>query len=260
MTMRKDPTMRLSIRILLMLTMLGGLAWCAVPAHAGFGDMVKKAKQAVKGEKPKAPNAAETGPIKSRMTPEVTAERLTQFQHGMEAEVAEREKGRKFLATLKSKEEYNACQQKVAASPEAQKVMMMVGDVPENATMEDMQKVTEKMNTQIAALLRKHCGEDPSKYSADQFVRSAIAKGSDTAALGDDLAYHAWKEWVVEFCRYIEKLKDQPDYEQKLAKIKDEGLRIPGQGTGIYFVYSATEANLLLERCEHLMPLIEATW
>jgi len=40
----------------------------------------------------------------------------------------------------------------------------------------------------------------------------------------------------------------------------DEGLRIPGYGTGIYYVYTASEAKELIENCDSLMPLLEATF
>jgi hypothetical protein len=192
--------------------------------------------------------------------PPVTAETLDQFRKGMEVEVAEREKGKKFLASLKTPEAYRACQTELAMSPEMQKVMMSMGELPENATADQVQKHTAKVSAQMESLLVKKCGPDPGSYHPEQFVRAAVGKGQDASGLGkDDYTYHTWKEWVLEFCNYVEKLKKDKDAAQKLAKIKDEGLRIPGQGTGIYFVYSASEANLLLERCDALMPLINAT-
>ncbi len=243
-----------------LLGVLLALAACSVPAHAGLGDMLKqKAIKAVKGDKPK-PAAVESGPIKSRMTPEVTAERLALFQKGMEIEQAEIEKGKKLLASLKTKEAYQECQQKAAASPEVQKIMMSIGNTPENATQDDMQKIVAKMNEDLAAHMLRHCGPDPNQYSAAQLTRDAYAKGSDASGLEGDFTYTNWKEWVLEFCKYLEKLQKQPDAAQQIAKIKDEGLRIPGQGKGIFFVYTATEAKLLIDSCGKLKPLIEATF
>ena len=120
--------------------------------------------------------------------------------------------------------------------------------------MEDVGRETEKS-------LAAKCGPDPTTFNEGwraEKIREALGKASDQFA-EDDYAYHTWKEWVLEFCNYIEKLKKEPDAAQKLAKIKDEGLRIPGQGTGIYYVYTASEANSLLENCDSLMPLIQAT-
>lgn len=64
----------------------------------------------------------------------------------------------------------------------------------------------------------------------------------------------------MEFCKYLENLQKQSDAAQQIAKIKVEGLRVPGQGTGIFSVYTATEGKLLIESCDKLKPLIEATF
>jgi len=248
--MKRNPVLLLVIMMAL---------FAALPAGAGITDAVKKkAAKTLKGDKP-TPATTEAGPIQSRMSPEVTAERLAQFQKGLELEVAEREKAGKFLASLKTQEAWDECKQKLMMTEEAQKIYLAVGDLPENATADDLQKVSAKVNAQMEALTLKHCGPDPSKFDAGRMTREAIGKGSDLAGLGDDLAYAAWKEWVLEFCNYLEKLKEQPDAEKQIAKIKGEGLRIPGDGRGVYWVFSASEAALLIERCDHLKPLIEAT-
>lgn len=230
----------------------------AVPAQAGWGDALKtKASKVLKTEKPKP--AAETGPITSRIQPPLTAERLAQFRRGLETEVAEREKAKKLLASLPTAEARQKCAQQLATSPEMQKISADWAASAADAKPEDQQKLMTRMSERMDSLITAKCGPDPGKYNAQRMEREALAKGSDTAALGDDLAYHAWKEWVTEFCSYLEKLEKQPDAKQQLAKIKDEGLRIPGSGTGIYFVYTASEAALLIERCPSLKPLLEAT-
>jgi len=230
----------------------------AAPAHAGWGDKLKeKAAKALKGEKPKP--AAETGPVKSRMQPAVTAESLDRFQHGMEVEVAERAKAEKLLASLPSREQREKCAQEVGMSAEAQQIVQAYADAAANARPEEGARHTERMAQRLDSLVTARCGPEPSKYDANQLARDAIGKGSDTAALGGDDAYHVWKEWVSEFCNYLEKLQKQPDAKAQLAKMADEGLRIPGSGTGIFFVYTASEAQLLMERCPTLKPLLEAT-
>ena len=233
-------------------------ALSADPAQAGWGDALKqKASKALKTEKPKS--EGETGPVKSRMSPEVTAEALARFQRGLEVESAEREKAKKFLATLPKPEARKKCTEQVATSGDAQKILQDYTDAASAGKAEDIPKHMERMSHRMDSLVTAKCGPDPGKYNASQMERDALAKGSDTAALGDDDAYYRWKEWVVEFCRYLEKLQKQPDAPQQLAKMKDEGLRIPGSGTGVYFVYSASEVALLLDLCPKLKPLIEAT-
>ena len=245
----------------LLCLVLSALVLCpalAAPARAGWGDALKqKASKVLKTEKPKS--AAETGPIQSRIQPPLTAESLARFQRGMETEVAEREKAKKFLASLPTKEQRDKCAQEFAMSADAQKMTMEYAEAAANAKPEEAGKHTERWMARLDSVVTKKCGPDPSKYDAGQMSREALAKGSDTAALGSDDAYHVWKEWVLEFCNYLEKLQKQPDAKEQLAKIKDEGLRIPGSGTGIYFVYTASEAALLIEACPRLKPLLEAT-
>jgi hypothetical protein len=226
-------------------------------AHAGWTDAAKK--QAAKVTKPDKPKAAtESGPVQSRMQPAVTAESMTRFQKGMETEIAEREKAKKLLASLPKKEVREKCAAEVAMSADAQKLVMDYAEEASNAKPEDAAKLQMRMSTRLDSMVTQMCGPDPGKYNASQMERDAVAAGSDAAALGDDYAYHAWKEWATEFCNYIEKLQKQPDAKDQLAKMKSDGLRIPGLG-GTYLVYSASEAALLLERCPTLKPLLAAT-
>lgn len=248
-------------------------AAAAAPAHAGFGDMLKKkAADVVKGKKPAATEAAnaESGEIKSRIHPPVTPENIAKFKAGMQYEIAEREKAAKFLASLKSKEDYQKCHMDWVMSSEGQAVSQRYAAAMDGIkTSEDMQKKLSPIAAEMEKAIETKCGPDPGKYGEGwkaQQSRDALGRASDDFAKGqglepgtEDYAYNAWKEWVAEFCHYLEKLKKDPDYKNKLAKMLDEGLRIPGQGQGIYFVYTASEAKDLIENCDALMPLIEAT-
>jgi len=250
--MKRRPPYAPCLALLLLLLVV------PAPAHAGWGDKLKeKASKMLKPEKGKP--AAETGPVQSRMQPAVTPESLDRFQHGMEVEAAERAKAQKLLASLPTREQREKCAQEVALSAEAQRIVQEYADAAENVRPEDAGKHTERMAQRLDSLVTAKCGPEPSKYDANQLARDAIARGSDTAALGGDDAYHVWKEWVSEFCNYLEKLQKQPDAKAQMAKMADEGLRIPGSGTGIFFVYTASEAQLLMERCPKLEPLLEAT-
>lgn len=240
------------------------VALFAAPASAGIGDLLKnKAKEAVTGKKSKqAVTAAETGPIPSRISPPVTAESIAKFKSSMQFEIEERDKVAKFMKTVKPHEAYEKCKLDWSMSAEGQSLSMKMFEGTEGKSAEELQKHIEKVAPEIEKSVAAKCGPDPSKFNEGwvaQQSREALGKASDQFAKGDDYAYHVWKEWIMEFCNYIEKLKKEPDAAQKLAKIKDEGLRIPGVGTGIYFVYTASEANQLLENCDSLMPLIKAT-
>jgi hypothetical protein len=252
-------------RVLAPLAILATLALASAPAHAGIGDMLKnRAKEAVTGKKgkPATAAAAESGAIQSRLSPPMTAENVAKFKAAMEYELAEREKATKFLKTVKSTEAYNQCKLDWTMSDDGQALSQRYLSGMEGKSGEALQKHVETVGTEMEKAIAAKCGPDPGRYNqgwAAQQSREALGRASDQFAKGEDYAYHTWKEWVVEFCNYIEKLKQEPDAAQKLAKIKDEGLRIPGHGTGIYYVYTASEANQLLENCDSLMPLIQAT-
>lgn len=257
--------MNRTTRSLATLAMLAAFALAAVPAHAGIGDALKKkAASLVKGDKAKpAAATADAGPITSRIQPPVTPETLAKFKASMQLEIAEREKAAKFLATVKTPEAFNKCKTDWLMSADGQKLSQKFTEAMATVkTQEDMQKIATEMGPAMEKGVEVKCGPDPAKYNdswrANQ-AREALGRASDQFGNSDDYAYHTWKEWVAEFCNYVERLKKDPDYAQKLAKITDEGLRIPGQGTGIYFVYTASEAKQLLENCESLMPLITAT-
>jgi hypothetical protein len=233
----------------------------AAPAHAGWGDALKQQANKVikKGEKKPAGDA---GPVQeSRIEPKLTPENVTKFKAAMELEVAERARVTKFLATVKPPEAYNTCKQEWVMSDAGQKVSQKYIEGMNGKSGAELQKHIETVGAEMQKGLDQHCGPDPGHYNqgwASQQIRDALGRASDQFA-EDDYAYATWKEWVTEFCKYIEALKKQPDAAQKIAKLKDEGLRIPGTGAGIYYVYTASEANALLEQCDSLMPLIQAT-
>ena len=236
-------------------------ALAAAPAHAGWGDALKKeADKALKHEKKPAANT-ETGAVQSRIEPKCTPENLSKFKASLELEIAERDKVTKFLATVKPQAEYDKCKTDWMLSAEGQKLSQKYADGMDGKSQAELQKHVETVGAELTNAVEKHCGPDPLHYGqgwVNQQLRAAVGKASDQFTT-DDYAYATWKEWITEFCHYIAELKKQPDADKKIAKIKDEGLRIPGSGTGIYYVYTASEAAALLERCESLMPLIQAT-
>jgi hypothetical protein len=242
------------------LTLLAG-ALAAGPAHAGWGDALKQqANKVIKHEKKPATNA-ESGPVESRIDPKVTPENLKKFRASLELEIAERDRITRFRASLKTEPEYEKCKTDWMLSPDGQKLSQKYVDGMNGKSQPELQKHFETVGGELQKAIEKHCGPDPAQYGqgwVSQELRNALGKASDQFTT-DDYAYGTWKEWITEFCNYISEVKKQPDAAQRLAKIKDEGLRVPGSGAGIYYVYTASEATALLEQCESLMPLIAAT-
>jgi len=240
-----------------------GFALLAAPAHAGWTDALKKeANKAVKGEKKPASSMDNTGPVtQSRLEVPPTPELFDKFKASLQLEIDERARITKTLKGVKPADEYNKCKQDYMLSAEGQKFSQKYVDGMKDKSPDEIQKHIESLGKEMEAAIEKSCGLDPGTYNdgwARQQTREALGKASDQFQK-DDYAYQTWKEWITEFCNYVGELKKKPDAAKQLAKIKDEGLRIPGSGAGIYYVYTASEANMLLERCDSLMPMIQAT-
>ena len=87
---------------------------------------------------------------------------LKAFAKGLQAEVDLINQFRKELAAREAAvEKHNACKQQVGGSPEYVEILMSLGNLPENTTMEDMQKVMAKMTQDQEALVLRRCGSVP---------------------------------------------------------------------------------------------------
>jgi hypothetical protein len=252
-----------SMKALGTLALVCGLGVVAATAWAGWGDSLKKqADKMVKGEKKPAASSTDTGPVsQSRIEPKPTPETLAKFKASLELEVAERNRVTKFLTTVKPSDVYEKCKTEWMMGPEGQKLSQKYVEAMQGKSQEEIQKNVQVMGAETEKAIERHCGPDPGHYNqswANEQIRAAIGRASDQFTK-DDYAYASWKEWVAEFCNYVDELKKQPDAAQKLAKVRDEGLRIPGSGAGIYYVYTASEASTLLDQCDTLMPLLQAT-
>ena len=241
------------------------------------GLIKKKVTESVKGDKkdqaaPKDEGAAGqgVGNEASKLPMKLTDNALTAFRKGLEAELEHRRATVKRIASLKTPEQHRACTQTVAASPEAQKIMMAPANLPATATADQVQKATEKMATDLAKLSTDKCGEDPRPYddgwrarqvqAAEDAGAKVFAAGLGTPPggggpylafeqeQGQELGYYRQlKEWVPPFCNL-------PKKDQQAAAGK--GIKIPGNGNGIFFVYTADEARLLTQQCDALMKLL----
>ena len=202
----------------------------------------------------------------SKLPMKLTGNVLTAFEKGVEVERDHRR------VTLKTPDEFNTCQRDLGASPEAQKIIMAPANLPASATAAQVQKATENVQPNLAKLLAEKCGENPHPYQggwrqlqmeaavAAGVKAFAAAMGGATGGGGPFLAfeqdqgqqrekdfYRLLKEWVPPFCNL-------PKSAQQAAA--DKGVQIPGNGKGVFFVYTAAEARLLMEKCAELMKLL----
>jgi hypothetical protein len=246
----------------------------ATRVDAQIGGLIKKkVTEKVKGggdkkDQPAASNSVKTD--ESKLPRKLTEVVLASFKKGLEVERDQRQATVKILAAVKTREQYNSCQQTLAAGPEMQKLVMSLGNMPENATTDQIQKAQQKMYADMAKLLTDKCGEDPSKYNDSwrrQQMEAAELAGVKTFSHGigtssgsggpflsfdeqpaDDAdLYRLLKEWIPIFCNLSK------EAQQKAA---DNGVAVPGSGQGIAYVYTAFEAKLLMPLCAEIMRLL----
>jgi hypothetical protein len=248
-------------------------------ADAQIGGLIKrKATEAVKGpekkteEKP-ADNAISLGDVR-----ELNATNLDALIEGLKTEIALREAFRAEVAKYPTREQYNKCQQDMAMSPESQKLLALL-EVPEKATAEQMQAATKKFAEEGAALLKKKCPLDPedvSDYAKQKRLGEIEGQAAAAAArkrgggghssggpfLSDDspgvqqddkerLQYSWAKERVLVLCAAV---RDP----QKRRDGAINGLRIPGTGVKIFWVFTAEEVKgATPQKCDEVMKLMD---
>jgi hypothetical protein len=162
---------------------------------------------------------------------------------GLEAQRAERDAALKEAATGKAQAQYDACQQELAVSPEVQKLMETLGSQPENQTAAEATAAMEKFGTAMEALLKGKCGPTPSEVGSRLENRfSAAAKLlSDCDARIEEHAYR--------FCQLTP---------SEQASAQNGGLRVPGTGSNVFWVYTEAEARAYAPRCAPLMSAMDA--
>jgi len=163
----------------------------STPAEAQLGGLMRRAREAAKektAEKdPRAPTSSTPNPFADPAIVFITQDQLARFEKALNYEIAQREALRKTiaetLASLKTQEEYQACSQSAAMSPEAMKISQDWADAASNAP-DQMMKLTQKMSSDMGNLVTKLCGADPrsvnSTPSLDR-IRAIEAEASDVA-------------------------------------------------------------------------------
>jgi hypothetical protein len=156
-------------------------------AHAQLGGLIKKkVGDAVKSpdkskEKAKAPDG-EQGPKFNERVVELTEPVVKGLRKGLDLEIAQLTEFRQFLGTIKTEEQYDACTVDVARTPDAQKIMLQMTDLPDNTTSEQLQRIREKMNVDMNALLKKRCGVNLTEEWSDDKRQDKISEIHRSAA------------------------------------------------------------------------------
>ena len=227
------------------------------PAGAQLGGLIKKkVSEAIKPTEKAAEPARSTnqpGSLFNADVMQITPGSLESLTSAMESERSMQNEFRKELAKYPTKEEYGACQQKAVMTPEGQKIAGAMGNVPEGTSAEEFQRIMTKMQTDMEALIRKTCPLNPDDWSDHKKRERVVAihrKASapfDTIGVrgvsGDGVSELSARrndiltERIVAYCEAKKAGADVPG--------GADGLKIPGTGKDIYWVYTAGELEVL---------------
>lgn len=133
------------------------------PTQAQVSGLIKKKlKEAVKAPDKKEEKADQAGAEKGLQF----NERLVELKGpvaaglitGLDTEIAQLTEFKQLLTGYKTVDEYKQCEGEVAVSPEGLEVMKPFGDLPDNATREQLQAMQEKLGMAMNALIARKCG------------------------------------------------------------------------------------------------------
>ena len=267
-----------SIRSVLVVALVAAAAF---PAEAQLGGMMRRAKEAAEkktAEKdPRAPEPAAStrNPFADPAIVFITQDQLARFQKALQYEMDQRNALRKSLAP-KSQEEYQACSQGVATSPEMMKMIQDMADSSSNASTEQMIKAQQKMYADMQAMLTKRCGPDPKQSQGAQFERlrqieneaSDVAMppgykappgdspGSTSNARPFARAYGMLKERVPLFCGKLEEKAPMTPATITIGADKVTVVKFAGQGQE--YVFRQDEVEAMTAGCGMVMKSMHA--
>jgi len=194
------------------------------------------------------PFLAVGGPSSVRACPPLSPSVIDQLLKGMAEERALREALRTQLKSLKTAEQFKACEEGALASPEGQKLYQRMMDT-DGKSQQEIQAIMAKIPLDLEALITKTCGPDPAKfddYWKEGKLREAELKGAEKSGF-DKECYDLLKERVLPFCKAPAALRTSATV---------GGVKIPGVGKGEYG-YTAEEAKALNPRCAELVTALE---
>ena len=242
-------------------------------AEAQLGGMIrKKVKEAIKTPEVKDPDpqpAAPSSTAASSSEPAghprvpgarallISKEMLARVRNGLDAEAAMLRDLDKQIAAYPSPEKIQACKIKASEKPEGQRVMNPGNFLKEGMTPEQIQAAMMKMTTESDAYFKKECPWDENKWSdynraaarteirtkaaahalpaqrvpADTLVKAVPVEGLAGIALSEG----EFGELIERILKYCE-LKETMDVSPKTG-----GIKVPGVGQDIYWVYTESE-------------------
>jgi len=179
----------------------------------------------------------------------ITPEVLDRVERALAAEAVTREENDRRVGKVLDAEEYESCRQRVARSEKAQEMMeeqlRVLGD--ETSTQQERERALEEMAKRLEALTEPECGLEPHKAEK---LRSELAPrvpaAAEQASGLTDLQLSILKERILPFCVTPE-----------VAAAAAGELRLPGETSNAFYVYSPTEVDALRPRCGALVEALQ---
>jgi hypothetical protein len=231
------------IRMLVAAAALGLLLPAVGEAQLGALRRVKEAAKKAAGSEAQAKPAAATPAAQARSpygeyVLELTPAAAERFARALAAEQAALGEFRQWAATVKSQEQYDACQAEAMMSAEGQQLTTEYVAAIEGKEGEAAMAAMTAFGKKLEAFVEGKCGPKPGELEQRRSTAlQAAAERARTAGGFTAQQYAILKERVAPACTSA-----------NLAASSD-GLKIPGDGTNIFWVYSATEVEVLKQQC-----------
>jgi hypothetical protein len=258
------------------------------PAYAQLGGFLKKkameaAEAPVQQQQAKQRSTEQAAAaLRNPDVVPITQESTDRFMKALGVEIRLRNEFRSMLASMKSREEYEACKGEIAMSPEGMQIAMGLANISDKATPAEMQKAMMKMGADMEALTLKRCGGDPSGWpdhkraerlrQIERRASRAFAPTGGTDSVGEGFAGAdphgpAWfppepvQTEDVEFYRPYGIAKERwIAFCSSGAEMKTEGDFVYVKGMGdVWYVFTKEEAEFMTRHCSEVMAEIKKT-
>lgn len=228
--------------------------FAAAPAEGQLSGLKNRAKKAVEsvaggGAEDKAAAAPTASGAYNEHVLEITTEVVERFEKALRAEEAERQEIARIAATVRTPEAYQACMMTAMATPESEALMAAMAEKGEaylaNTSDAAAAAAHRKAQQDVMDFMARSCGPDPDQFESSELpkLQARPAKVGQEAGGFTVTQYTILKERVAPLCGMAEAAG--PD-----------GVRIPGEGENIYWVYSPAEVETLVPRCAELSRLV----
>lgn len=221
-------------------------------ASAQIGGLVKKAGEAAKNANAKKDKAQQTPNEQPATRCDVSDDAYERLMKGMQAELDGLKKmGNDYNTAKAGSTKYQQCTGDYAGTEEYQKILNKLPP-SQNMSTEQLMKWMQDKTTGADSAMAKKCGKDPilswTPGDRDKLVEEITSNAAKTAGM-DDQCYSNLKEFAGFFCSQSEAIQQ---------KATQDGLKIPGSGKDIFWVFTPEHARALKPRCAKLIPAIKS--